>query len=115
MREFGLPKSVILREIYTREVPLILHRRRAHQRDDLLIKLNDQITELRIASATAGSAADGKTINKLFDELRSQAMNLMPPINNSLKTEQSHPEDPYEKLQRLQRVIAQNRPGMRKN
>lgn len=115
MDEFKQPKSVILKEIYIREVPLILYRMKNRQRYKTLEKLHDNLLALRIAAATAGLGASAEMIKDIENGIRQTILNLDPDAfkNNTVETIEKPNKDPFEALEQLQSLIANTRKGMR--
>ena len=70
MGEFHLSKMQVLKEIYTREIPLIIYRLRMKRCNETLEKLYDQRLSLLIGSATAGMAPNPNLIEKLLDDIQ---------------------------------------------
>lgn len=123
MNEFNLSKSVILKEIYIREIPLILYRMRSKQRFKTLEKLHDNLLALRIAAATAGLGASAEMIKDIQNGLEQTILKLDPDaLKNTTETEltltgseaaEGQKKDPFEQLEQLQGLIAQTRKGKR--
>lgn len=122
MDEFHLPKSVILKEIYIREIPLILYRMKNKRKYKTLEKLHDNFLTLRIATATAGLGASVEMIKDIQNGIEQAILILDPDAfeNNNAEMESSESEetegpkkDPYEQLRQLQGVITQTRKGKR--
>lgn len=112
MAEFNQPKSVILKETYVREVPLIIHRIQVRERNDTLDKLYDQFMNLQIAAATAGLGASPDLLRGIADRLEKAIIKITPGGKKETSGEQS--DNTEQKLERLQQIIARTQEKKRR-
>lgn len=100
----------ILREIYARELPSLFHFLRKRERDRELRQAIDLKLTYDMMISTAGMSPDIEMVKELSNLLHQRILMLSPPVIIEPET----PEDPYRKLERLRKLIAENRIGKSK-
>jgi hypothetical protein len=114
MLEFGMSKRQVLTEFYIREIPLLTHVITDRVRTRQLRKLNDYSMMLKIATLTCGLKPDVDGVNKLFSSFCKQSRELLPTGFEDLGVAvgTGKPQDPYKRLEELQKRMAGARKGM---